>query len=124
MTTIKPSQVDLRWPHFVGCAGRAEREAALGLYVRACQVGGDEWKPCVPRDIGEVLKADREAGHDPFDKLSSNPFWFPDFPDLVKAGFARWLGEGSGAPVELTDAGFAAVERWVARVGPAQVSAT
>ena len=123
MTTIKPSQVDLAFPHFVACAGRSEREMALGLYVRACQVKGDVWQALVPRDMGEVLKADREAKREPFAKLTSNPFWFPDFPDLVKAGYARWLGEGAGAPVELTDSGFEAIDKWVARVGVASETA-
>lgn len=117
MIAIKPSEVDLSVPHFVACAGRAEREFALGLYVRTCQAKGDAWQPIIPRDTGEVLKADRAAGRDLFDRLTSNPYWFPDFPDLVAAGYARWLGEGEGAPLELTDLGFAAVEKWVARTG-------
>jgi hypothetical protein len=111
-TDIKPSEVDLTVPHFVACAGRAEREFALGLYVRACQARGDAWQSLTPRDTGEVLRADRLAKRD--------PYWFPDFPDLVEAGYARWLGEGKGAPLELTDLGFRAIEKWVAMVGRAK----
>ena len=73
----------------------------------------------IPRQIGEVLKADRDAGREPFAKLTSNPFWFPDFHDLVGRGFARWLGDGDGAPVELTAAGFEAIDKWVAMMGEA-----
>lgn len=116
---IKPSDVDLSFPHFVGCCSHAEAEFALGLYVRACQVHGDRWQPIQPEQCGEVLKRDREAGREPFAKLTQNPFWFPDFHDLVGRGFARWLGENEGAPVELTDAGFAAVDKWVGKMGEA-----
>lgn len=114
MIAVKPSEVDLSVPHFVACGGRAEREFALGLYMRACQFKGDAWQPIAPRDCGEVLKADEAAKRDPFDRLAHNPFWFPDFFDLVAAGYARWVGEEKHAPIELTDQGFAAVDKWVA----------
>lgn len=123
-TAVKPSQVDLSVPHFVNCCHHAEAEHALGLYVRTCQVKGDMWQPLVPRDIGQVLKDDVAAGRQPWKSLSTNPVWFPDFHDLVKRGYARWLGEGSGAPVELTDAGYAAIDQHVARVGLVEGCAT
>jgi len=124
MTDLKPSQVDLSVPHFVGCCQHAEAECALGLYVRACQVRGDTWQPLVPRDMGEVLKADVAAGRRPFSMLVHNPFWRPDFHDLVDRGFARWIGENADATVELTDKGFAAIDKHVARVGPVENCAT
>lgn len=125
MNDIKPSEIDLSYPHFIACCGRSEREAALGLYVRACQVKGDTWQPMIPRDIGEVLKADVEANRPPYSKLTSNPFWRPDFHGLAEAGFARWTeNAGSGSPVELTDEGFLAVKKWVDRVGRVKDSAT
>jgi hypothetical protein len=116
---LRPSHIDLRIPHFVGCAGRAEREFALGLYVRTCQVKADRWQPIVPVEVGEILKDDVEQGRPPWAKLRHNPFWFPDFPDLVAAGYGRWLGEGAGAPFELTAKGWGSIEEWAAACLPA-----
>jgi hypothetical protein len=87
---IKPSEIrfDTSFPPLVGTLGRTEREAAASLLILACQHHGDVWQPITVKQIGEALRAAVEAGRQPFTALNSNPFWRPDFHDLVAQGFA------------------------------------
>ena len=110
---MKPSEVSLSssFPPLAGTFGRSEREAAATLLVRSCQVNGDIFAPKTPRVVGDALKKDREAGVEPLASLSRNPFWRPDFRDLVVQGFARWTREGEGAPIEFTEKGLEALKK-------------
>lgn len=97
---------------FVGSKfGRAEREFAAALLVRACALAGDEWAAQAMPSIGHALKSGAESGG-PFEHLKTNPFMpHPDFRDLVAKGFARFVGDpDQGAPVEFTEKGLEAVE--------------
>lgn len=107
---FKPSQVFLG-QLLVASFGRAEREAAALLFVRACQVNGDEWQALTPRTVGEAIRADLDAGREPLASLNRNPFFRPDFWSLVAEGFARWTGD-AGGPLELTGKGLEALRRW------------
>jgi hypothetical protein len=108
---LKPSDVILAVPPLCACFGRAEREFAASLIVRACQVLGDKWQPIEPKQIGEVLEADVAAKTEPFASLTFNPVFRPDVWGLVEKGFARWTGE-PGRTIELTEAGIAGLEKW------------
>lgn len=120
MTAIdfKPSDVKLEacFPPLTDTLGRVEREAAATLIVRVCQIKGDVWQPVMPKEIGEILKADREAKIEPLASLATSPFWRPDIFDCVELGFARWIdGDDGKGPVELTEKGLEALRRWVRR---------
>jgi hypothetical protein len=111
--TFKPSQVFLNTvPPLTGTMGRSEREHAAAILVRVCQVKGDAWQAVTPKILGEVLRADLAAQVEPWHSLNANPFFRPDFHELVDAGFARW-GEDEGKPIELTELGIESLRRWV-----------
>lgn len=92
--------------------GRVEREAAATLMVRACQLRGDAFAPLRPQDIGEAIRHDLNAELEPLKSLNTNPFWRPDFRDLVVHGFARWTTDEEHAPVEFTPKGFEALRKY------------
>lgn len=105
---MKPSEISLllSFPPLIDTMGRVEREAAATLLVRACQHKGDTWAPMEPLDIGAVIKYDLENQIEPLCKLNRNPFWRPDFCDLVDKGFARWTTTNDQhAPIEFTKKG-------------------
>lgn len=107
---IKPSEVDLcaSFPPLVGTMGRTEVEIAAALLVRACQVGGDAWQDVSTATLAEVITADLAAKREPFTSINRNPFCRPDVHDLVKRGFAEWVGEPGGA-LRFTQRGVAAM---------------
>lgn len=111
---FRPSQVILRVPlPLVATMGRAEREQAATLIVRACVREGDTWKPVTLKQIGAAGAADIEEQIEPLYSLRANPFFNPDFRDLVAHGFASCTFE-SGSPIELTPRAFEAIAaRWV-----------
>lgn len=109
---MKPSEVFLAAVPLVGTLDHAEAEFAASLIVRVCQVDGDAFAPVISKRVGEVLKADSEAKTEPMASLLLNPFFRPDFYDLVERGFARWLGEPGKSPLELTEGCVARLERW------------
>jgi hypothetical protein len=111
---FKPSQVFLNTvPPLTATMGRSEREHAAALLVRTCQVKGDAWQPVTPAMLGEVLRADLGAQVEPWNSLNRNPFFRPDFHDLVAAGFARWGDDTVKGPLELTELGIESLRRWV-----------
>lgn len=93
--------------------GKAEAEAAATLIVRACQVKGDRWQSLAFDEISSVVMADVRGGVEPLASLSENPFWKPDYEEVVKRGFARLTGSdyGSEAFVALTEDGIKALQR-------------
>ena len=94
--------------------GHAECEHAAALLVLTCETNGDAWGPVTPRQVGEAIKAALDSGHEPWGSLNRNPFFRPDFHELVAKGFARWTeAEGKG-PIELTPKGIEAMRRWAA----------
>ncbi|MFL5303049.1 MAG: hypothetical protein ACJ79R_22185, partial [Anaeromyxobacteraceae bacterium] len=109
------SQVVLGVPPLTGTMGHSECEHAAAIIVRVCQVRGDRWQPVSPAMLGEVINTDLDAKAEPFHSLNRNPFFRPDFCELVEKGFARWCGTDGekGLPIELTEAGIAALRRWV-----------
>ncbi len=111
---FRPSDVVLAGMPLVDTMGRAEAEAAATLLVRACQSLGDAWQDIEPRAIGEVIKADLAAGREPLASLNRNPFFRPDAHELVRRGFAEWVGEAAGA-LRFTPAGLERLRRWVRR---------
>lgn len=110
---FRPSQVQLIVPPLCGTMEKAEREFAAALFVRACQVLGDEWKPVALQDLGAVIKADLEAKREPLASLSRNPFFRPDFWKLAEGTFGRWTGEPGQSAIELTEHGIESLRRWV-----------
>lgn len=114
--SFKPSDVFLvAFPPLVGTMGKAELEAAAAMLVRACQVNGNEWSPRSPMDVGLALKADIDAGVEPWTSLNRNPFFRPDFRTLIDSGFARYTDESLEAPIEFTPMGLQALRPWVRR---------
>lgn len=107
---FRPSDVLLLALPLVGTMGRAEREYAAALVVRACQVLGDSWQPISPKQLGEVIAGDLAAKREPLTGLNRNPFLFPDFPDLIALGFVERTPEGQ---VAFTVKGLEALRRWV-----------
>jgi len=93
--------------------GHAESEHAAALIVLTRKHMGDTWGPIAPRDVGEAIKAELAAGNEPWKSLNRNPFFRPDFFELVQKGFAQWT-EKEGGPLELTPKGIEALRRWVA----------
>ena len=87
--------------------GRSEREAAAALLVLTCRENGDTWHAVKPEQMGAAMGASPQ-----FEKLGGNPFWWPDFPDLVKAGFAESTLEKS-ALCAFTTKGLEALRKWV-----------
>jgi hypothetical protein len=117
-----PSEVFLNTvPPLGATMGKSEAEAAAACLVRAMQVRGDVWSPQFPKDIGEVLTADIDAKVEPWVSLNRNPFFRPDFRELVKRGFARCVGEVSEPDgewrraIEFTPEGIEKLRRWVRR---------
>lgn len=99
---MKPSDVPLAIPPLVGTLGSAEVEHAAALLVRACQYFDDRFQPIGPKQIGIVLDDDLKNGREPLTSLSKNPFFRPDFHQLVANGFAKGDIANHGA-LELTD---------------------
>lgn len=85
---MKPSSIRIDIIPFTGTFGRVEREIAAAMLVRACAMTGDTWQPIAPRRVEEVLRDDLDSGVEPWTSANSNPFWRPDFLDLVNSGFA------------------------------------
>lgn len=109
---MKPSDIYLDpGAPLVSTMGRAEIEHAATLLVRACQALGDEWQPIMAKQVGEVMKADIEAGVEPIKSLARNPFFRPDFHELVARGFAQGDLANHG-PIALTEKGIATLARW------------
>lgn len=113
---FRPSQVVLAPIPFAATMGRLEREAAATILVRASVRAGDDWRPFTPQELGEAIRADLEEKVEPLSGLNSNPFFRPDFHDLVAAGYAASTLE-RGAPIEFTPKGFEALSRWVRKGG-------
>ena len=111
---FKPSDVRLNdsFPPLTATMGRVEREAAAACLLLACHHHGDAWAPMLPRQLGEALKEAVSSATEPWVSLNRNPFFRPDFYELVEKGFARWT-EGEGGPLEFTDAGFQALRKYV-----------
>lgn len=114
--TFKPSQVVLTVPPLAGTMGRSEREHAAAIIVRVCQVKGDVWRAVTWAEAKEVLKSDLDAGIEPMASLLENPFFKPDVGGLTAAG----LASRDGDTTELTEAGIAALARWVKSAGDAK----
>lgn len=110
---FKPSEVNLvgSLPPLCATFNRSELECAAAYYILACRHYGDEWKALEPRAIGQAMRAIEPDSY--FGKLLRNPFWQPDFPGLVEAGFARFTEPelGLSSPVELTELGFERLAR-------------
>lgn len=83
---LKPSDLRLGVPvPFVGLLGKTEKEATLGLVVRALVVRGDTWRPFALREVRELLL----TGEDPYAvRLASNPFLGVDVVGLLVWGLA------------------------------------
>lgn len=113
---FKPSEIGLaHFPPLVDTMGRTEAEIAAALLVRACQEHGDVWQDIDPRMVGQVIVADIAAKREPVHSLNRNPFCKPDFHDLVKRGFAQWVGE-AGGPLRFTQRGLDAIARHGAKL--------
>lgn len=118
MTTY-PSEISLHvsYPPLAATMHKSEAEAAATLMVRVCQVKGDRWQEVTLRDLGKVAKADLDKGVEPLKSLSGNPFWRPDFFEIVKRGYARWTepekveGNHSTSAIEFTEEGLKALEK-------------
>ena len=113
MNDFKPSQVYLGIPPLTATMGRSEREHAAAILVRVCQARGDIWQPVTPAMFGEVINDDLTAKTEPFYSLNQNPFFNPDFHDIVAKGFARWVETEGKGPLELTPTGIEALRGWV-----------
>jgi hypothetical protein len=107
-----PSAVRLEPIPLLSTFDRSEQELAAALIVRCCQVSGD-WHPVPPGEVGRVIKADIEAGNEPFASISRNIFLSPDVWSLVANRHACWTGK-PGGEVEFTAQGFERLRRWVA----------
>lgn len=108
---MKPSDILLLAPNLLSSTfKRAESEQAAAIIVRTCQVLGDEWKAVTPQEIGKAMKDDLDNKTEPFYSLSNNPFFRPDFHELVGKGFATCAFE-TGAPIEFTEEGMAALKK-------------
>lgn len=110
--TYRPSQVNLHgsFPPLCATMKRSEREAAAALLVRSLAARGDQFRAITRQELGEVIVADLEAEREPWRSVGRNPFFRPDFCDLVKAGYARWVGADA---IEFTAEGVEAMRRWV-----------
>ncbi len=113
-TTGLPSGIPLVGVPLVGALGKAEIEHCAALVIRVCQVRGDKWQAVDAAAIGEMLRAEVDAKHEPFCSLVRNPFFRPDVWALVEKGFGKWVAEPGGA-VELTQVAFEALAKWVNR---------
>lgn len=110
---FKPSEVFIDTvPPLCATMDRAESEHAAALLVLACEFHGDTWAPMMPRHVGEAIRWALDKGRYPWPALNRNPFFRPDFYELVKKGFARWT-ENEGGPIAFTDEGLQRLRRWV-----------
>lgn len=92
----------------VGTMGRAEREQAAAIIVVVLQAE-NAWGPVPLRTLAETVKRDAATRQEPLFSLSQNPFFRPDFADLLDCGYAtRTLDT-----IALTEKGIAALGRWV-----------
>lgn len=111
---FKPSQLVVCDPvPFVDTFGRVERECAAAIMVMAMRERDDTWEVIYPRDCAEPLKKFvEEKGY----AWISNPFYRPDFPELISEGFVEEVGdpvEGKGQGLRFTSEGLAAMKKWV-----------
>jgi len=116
-TTFKPSDIRLALPvPLCGTMGKAEAEFAATLLVRACVRHGDAFDSILPAQMGDTIGADLEEQVDPLWSLRNNPFFRPNFDELVKRGFAEYVGEDGGRkrPLRFTASGLEVLRRWVA----------
>lgn len=108
----KPSDVRLIPPNLLGDTMRkAEAEWAAGILVLVCQKRGDVWQPVNDDHVVDVLREELEKGSE-IGRLVRSPVFNPDAGELVSRGFGRRLDDRT---VELTEAGFEAIRKWVAR---------
>lgn len=114
---FKPSDVSLTlsFPPLCNAMGKAEREHAATLIVRCCQLNGDTWQPCTPRQLGEAIRHDLDEKIDPLHSLNTNPFFRPDFRELAASGYARFVGDPDlkNIPIELTQKGLESLVLYV-----------
>jgi hypothetical protein len=113
MIDFKPSQVVIIVPPLVATMGRAESEHAATLLVLACATKGDTWGPIQPEEVGKAIHVALEERREPWHSLNRNPFFKPDFYELVSKGFARWTQEEGKGPIAFTDKGLERLRRWV-----------
>ena len=91
--------------------GRSELEHAAAMIVRTCQVLGDKWQAVTSDDVNIVFKDDIDNGRSPFCLWMRNPFFKPDFYDLVERGYAHVENVQTRA-VGLTEAGIERLRVW------------
>jgi hypothetical protein len=112
--SFKPSDVVLHAPPLAGTMGKAEREHAAALMVRACQQYGDEWGAVPWSAVKSVILADVESKREPVSSLMSNPFFRPDVKSLADAGYCTITGElGKIESATFTVKGIRALMMWV-----------
>lgn len=108
MIDFKPSQVAMlskSYLPFIGTFGSAEIEMAAGVIVAALAHHGDEWAPILSGQIGEWMACLPKESR--WRDILSNPFTQIDVDQLIKGGWARWVGDesqGRKRPIELTQA--------------------
>lgn len=111
---FKPSDVVLDAIPLVATMGRLEREAAATIMVRALVRGSDTFQAITPHDIGVAMKKDLEEHAMPLEGLRTNPFWRPDFRDLVAHGYAQFHGDPDvkNTPISFTEKGVEALRKY------------
>lgn len=114
MIDFKPSQVVLIVPPLVATMGRAESEHAAALLVFACATKDDTWGPIEPQEMSKIILTAIKEQREPWHSLNRNPFFKPDFYELVSKGFARWTAE-EGKALAFTDDGIERLRPWVRR---------
>lgn len=121
MTAVdfRPSEVfiDPTFP-LVATMGRAEIEHAAACLVRACQAFGDSWRALPGTAVADVIEEDARKGRPPFGGrggFASNPYFDPDVPGLVGAGYARRIDDVEPLAYEFTPKGLEALRRHVRR---------
>lgn len=119
--TFKPSDVSIHPIPLCGTMGHCEAEVAAAMTVRACEVHGNEWRAVSREEIIYSMAVDLEMERAPFASILRNPFLRPDLSDLVKRGFAVWVGEGE-IHIQFTDKGLEALKRWVKPTSKSQSS--
>lgn len=123
---LLPANIDLcrLFPPLTDCFNKCEAEAAAAALIRTLQQKGNTWRPVRLAELLETLRGDLEEaralgeGAAPAAKmflaLERNPFFRPSFEELIKRGFARWLGDPREA-IEFTFAGLARLQTWCAK---------
>lgn len=98
----------------VGTMGHAEAEQAAAILVVALQAE-NTWGPVPLQALSETVKRHVETKEEPLCSLARNPFFRPDFADLLDRGYATRTIE----TIAFTEKGVAALGRWVKRPLPA-----